>query len=50
MQRFLDVVERIGNKVPHPSLIFLLLIVLIIVLSHVFYLLGTMIKIGRAHV
>ena len=40
MQRFLDVVERIGNKVPHPSLIFVILIVLIIVLSHAFFLLG----------
>jgi aminobenzoyl-glutamate transport protein len=41
MQRFLDVVERVGNKVPHPSLVFLILIVVIIVLSHVFFLLGT---------
>jgi aminobenzoyl-glutamate transport protein len=41
MQRFLDVVERVGNKVPHPSIVFLILIVGIIVLSHVFFLLGT---------
>ena len=41
MQRFLDVIERVGNKVPHPSVIFLILIVGIIVLSHVFFLLGT---------
>ena len=41
MERFLDVVERVGNKVPHPSVIFLLLIGLVIVLSHVFHLLGT---------
>lgn len=41
MQRFLDVVERVGNKVPHPSVIFLILIVGIIVLSHLFFLLGT---------
>jgi aminobenzoyl-glutamate transport protein len=41
MQRFLDIVERVGNKVPHPSVIFLILIVGIIVLSHVFFLLGT---------
>jgi aminobenzoyl-glutamate transport protein len=41
MQRFLDVVERIGNKVPHPSLIFVILIFVIIVLSHLFHLLGT---------
>jgi len=41
MQRFLDVVERVGNKVPHPSVIFLLLLALVIVVSHVFYLFGT---------
>jgi len=41
MQRFLDIVERVGNKVPHPSIIFLILIVGIVVLSHVFFLLGT---------
>jgi aminobenzoyl-glutamate transport protein len=41
MQRFLDVVERVGNKVPHPSIVFLILIVGIVVLSHVFFLLGT---------
>jgi aminobenzoyl-glutamate transport protein len=26
MQRLLDVVERVGNKVPHTAMIFLLLI------------------------
>ena len=41
IQRLLDVVERVGNKVPHPSVIFLILIVVVIVLSHLFYLLGT---------
>jgi aminobenzoyl-glutamate transport protein len=41
MQRFLDIVERVGNKVPHPAVIFLILIAVVIVLSHVFYLLGT---------
>lgn len=41
MQRFLDGVERIGNKVPHPAVIFLWLIALVIALSHVFYLMGT---------
>ncbi len=40
MQKILDVVERVGNKVPHPVVIFLILIALVIVLSHVFYLLG----------
>jgi len=40
MQKVLDIVERVGNKVPHPVVIFLILIALVIVLSHVFYLLG----------
>jgi len=39
-QRFLDAIERLGNKVPHPALIFLGLIVAVIVLSHVLYLTG----------
>ena len=33
-------VERVGNKVPHPVVIFVLLIGLVILLSHVFYLMG----------
>jgi aminobenzoyl-glutamate transport protein len=41
MQRVLDVVERVGNKVPHPAVIFLVLIAIVMVLSHVFYLTGT---------
>jgi aminobenzoyl-glutamate transport protein len=41
MQRILDVVEKVGNKVPHPVVIFLALIALVMVLSHVFYMLGT---------
>jgi aminobenzoyl-glutamate transport protein len=40
MQRMLDVVERVGNRVPHPVIIFVILIGVVIVLSHVFYLLG----------
>ncbi len=40
MQKILDVVERVGNKVPHPVVIFLILIALVIVLSHIFYLMG----------
>lgn len=38
--KFLDGVERAGNKVPHPAVIFVALIGLVIVLSHVFYMLG----------
>lgn len=40
MENLLDVIERVGNKVPHPVVIFVLLIGLVIVLSHVFYLIG----------
>jgi len=40
MQRFLDIVERVGNMVPHPVLIFLMLIGLVIVLSHLLHLSG----------
>ena len=40
MERALDTIERVGNKVPHPVVIFVMLIGLVIVLSHVFYLFG----------
>ena len=40
LEKFLDVVERVGNRVPHPVVIFVLLIGLVILLSHVFYLTG----------
>jgi aminobenzoyl-glutamate transport protein len=40
MQRILDVVEKVGNIVPHPVLIFLALIAIVIVLSHVLHLAG----------
>src|SRR5262249_13813881 len=36
MQKLLDVVEKVGNKVPHPAVIFLVLIALVVVLSAVF--------------
>ncbi len=36
----LDVIERVGNKVPHPAILFLLLCLGMILLSQVFYLLG----------
>ena len=35
MQKFLDGVERVGNMVPHPVVIFLILIAIVIVLSAV---------------
>jgi aminobenzoyl-glutamate transport protein len=40
MQRVLGTIERVGNKVPHPALIFLALCLLVIILSHVLYLAG----------
>jgi len=40
MQRFLDVVEKVGNKVPHPVIIFLILIGIVIALSHAMHLAG----------
>lgn len=40
MQKFLDIVERVGNKVPHPAVIFLLLLGGVIVLSQVLYMTG----------
>jgi aminobenzoyl-glutamate transport protein len=40
MKRVLDLVERTGNKVPHPAMIFLSLMVVVIVLSHVLYAAG----------
>src|SRR5215468_4404395 len=40
MQRVLDTVERVGNSVPHPVMIFLILIAVVMVLSHILYLLG----------
>jgi aminobenzoyl-glutamate transport protein len=40
VEKLLDMVERVGNKVPHPVVIFILLIGLVILLSHLFYLAG----------
>jgi aminobenzoyl-glutamate transport protein len=40
MQKFLDVVEKVGNKVPHPVIIFLILIGIVITASHVAHLAG----------
>jgi aminobenzoyl-glutamate transport protein len=34
----LDVIERVGNKVPHPAILFLALCVAVIVLSQILYL------------
>ncbi|MHC5268518.1 AbgT family transporter [Enterococcus sp. LJL98] len=39
--RFLNGVERLGNKVPHPAIIFLLLMVFVVILSAIFAALDT---------
>jgi aminobenzoyl-glutamate transport protein len=44
MQRLLDVIERVGNKVPHPAVIFLWMIVVLVVLSHLMHLLGVTVR------
>ncbi len=41
LQKLLDGVEVVGNRVPHPAVIFLIMSAIVIVLSHVFHLLGT---------
>jgi aminobenzoyl-glutamate transport protein len=40
MQRILDVVEKVGNKVPHPVIIFLVLIAIVVVLSQLLHMTG----------
>src|SRR5262245_34561403 len=47
LERFLDFIERVGNRVPHPALIFMLLIGLVIVLSHILYLMGASVTYQR---
>jgi aminobenzoyl-glutamate transport protein len=40
-ERLLDLVEAAGNRVPHPAIIFLVLIGIVVLLSHLLYLLGS---------
>jgi aminobenzoyl-glutamate transport protein len=37
MQRLLDGIERVGNKMPHPAILFLALCATIIVLSQILF-------------
>jgi aminobenzoyl-glutamate transport protein len=37
VEKLLDLVERVGNRVPHPVVIFVLLIGLVILVSHLLY-------------
>lgn len=39
-QKLLDVIELVGNSVPHPAVMFVIFIATVIVLSHIMYLLG----------
>lgn len=39
-QTLLDQIERLGNRVPHPVLMFAYLIIVVIVLSHILFLMG----------
>jgi aminobenzoyl-glutamate transport protein len=41
LQKMLDGVERVGNKVPHPAIIFFILAGLVILLSYLLHSLGT---------
>jgi aminobenzoyl-glutamate transport protein len=47
LQRALDVVERVGNKVPHPAVLFFLLISLVVLLSVVLSWAGTSVSYQR---
>jgi aminobenzoyl-glutamate transport protein len=40
LPRILDVVEDVGNRVPHPAVIFVILIGMVVLLSHVLYRMG----------
>jgi aminobenzoyl-glutamate transport protein len=40
LEKILDTVERVGNKVPHPAVIFVWLIIAVIIASHICYLFG----------
>lgn len=46
-QKLLDWIERAGNKVPHPAVLFLSLIVIVILLSHLLHLMGTSVTYER---
>ena len=47
MQRVLDVVERTGNRVPHPAVIFLLLILATMLVAQVLYMINAGVEFER---
>jgi aminobenzoyl-glutamate transport protein len=50
LQRLLDLVEKLGNQMPHPVVLFLSLIVVVVVLSHIFHRLGTSVTYQRINI
>lgn len=40
-QKVLDFIEVVGNKLPHPAILFVIMSVIVIILSHIFSLMGT---------
>ncbi len=46
-QRLLDTIERVGNKVPHPAVLFLWLIIAVILLSYLLHRLGVSVTYER---
>jgi aminobenzoyl-glutamate transport protein len=47
LQKLLDVVERVGNKVPHPAILFFLLVAVVVLLSQALRLTGTSVSYQR---
>ena len=47
LQKLLDFIERAGNKVPHPAILFLLLIVLVVALSQALSMAGVSVTYQR---
>lgn len=47
LQKLLGAVERLGNKVPHPAVLFFLLIGVVVLLSHALHLLGVSVSYQR---
>lgn len=39
--KFLNFIEEIGNRLPHPITIFILFTLVVMIVSHIFYLMGT---------
>lgn len=46
-QRLLDTIERLGNKVPHPAILFFMLMATVVLLSHLLHLMGVSVHYQR---